>query len=1079
MTIPQHEEAPSYDCSALLAHVTQEESRLENVNNDMAHFGHPPAPKLGMFRLCSDSNSNSNDNGDDVVLMAAFTKRCISAQVLTRLSSSNYPQKAQAPFLVSTILASLEEQQRQQRQQSQQQVVEEGITGLTMVALEDLSLISVDETLRQVVFDHHPAGKNSKNPKITVLDSPGKTNNTNNNDSDTEHATAKIKSLQLRGRRVHLPRMAIIFGTNTSRLLSVELRWSPEQQAIMMPLSEPLNVLPLDAPYWIKKIQEDKQVPFCPIGGVNHLSTFVCHNDSKSQLKKSNSAIINGEIVTPKERPPLSPMAYVYITYGDGTMLRIHHSAFFRSVIGDELLSSNTNKNPPRDPTIIGPENIKPTLAERLNMQHVPLVLRCDVRFTKKDIAAFAIVPLPKYHPTPLSPMLLFPPTRLDETGEEDGDDSKMKEEPLEICEAVLFTKNTASAATSESFPTLCFYTSEDQLIGQGLDRKGKHATISDFSDTPILGTVLGGTRAVMGGLAGAFAWGFGSAPAPAPTEMEEADEKVTLPSVGPFSSIRKKTILKLFAGHEIHDAPRRVESFIVDPDGNLGATTDNFGRVLLVDLATKQIVRMWKGFREASCCWLQVPRTVSGSSSGTPKRKSVFLVIHSRQRRVVEVYRVRHGPRVKSIQVDRDAQIVACKEWISEPHGGTGYYMSSCYIVHANVPGTETPQLIEKISIQEHDGAHAREVSQKESHQASSSSLINPKEAALRLQRLQQLLANTNVPCQLQDVHNALLQISSLRDLATCLDRLASAPVLESKMGVRGSEFQKIVLAYCRDSLKEAVKNSKGDPASNPHVKLLATKIVWHTQVINAFDILKRFELSEKAEEEQQVAPRSRWTEEAMGWVSTYDMVNGNRIIDSQESDGDRQNPQPITFATFASACVVPRTPDTPAARDSRKIEVYLSDSSKTRREVLVHVFKPLLGDVFSFNVVNSIFGALGILEDSEYLLKCFGEWYMTLSTKEAAQKGFYSLYSPMMRWLQEMAAKQLDKKKADPNEITLQSLHSFCSDSAELVNSFMLGSLCREAVAKAALKKEEKTYGKISSAEKGKCSFVANQMP
>jgi len=92
-----------------------------------------------------------------------------------------------------------------------------------------------------------------------------------------------------------------------------------------------------------------------------------------------------------------------------------------------------------------------------------------------------------------------------------------------------------------------------------------------------------------------------------------------------------------------------------------------------------------------------------------------------------------------------------------------------------------------------------------------------------------------------------------------------------------------------------------------------------------------------------------------------------------------------------------------------------------------------------------------------------------MTLSTKEAAQRGFYSLYSPMMRWLQEMATKQLDRKSADKHEIVLKALHTFCSESAELVNAFMLGALCREAVDKAAMKKEEKTYGKISCAEKG----------
>ena len=92
-----------------------------------------------------------------------------------------------------------------------------------------------------------------------------------------------------------------------------------------------------------------------------------------------------------------------------------------------------------------------------------------------------------------------------------------------------------------------------------------------------------------------------------------------------------------------------------------------------------------------------------------------------------------------------------------------------------------------------------------------------------------------------------------------------------------------------------------------------------------------------------------------------------------------------------------------------------------------------------------------------------------MTLSTREAAQKGFYSLYSPMMRWLQESVAKQLDKTKVKVDEIALNSLYEFCSESADLVKSFMLGALCREAVSKAAIKKEEKTYGKISSSDKG----------
>jgi len=1081
MAYPQHLDHESYDCSSLLEHVIQEEAKLESVN-DMMDFGHPPPPKLGMFRLFSVAPGSDSGSGEDdatiqrdLILMVAFTKRCISAQVLSGQSASTKTdqdtiKRSQTPFLVSTISDSSpgdhHEQQHQAQSSKSQEVLEELITGLTMVALEDLSLVTVTENLSQVVFDSDPKKRRVQFDEPTHLT----TQHSKDKDNSTEQSTARIKNLQLRGfvdeQRVDtssLQRIAVIFGTNKSRVLSVELRWHPDRNEIILPLSDSLDPLPLDPIAWIKKIQADKETPFCPIGGVNHLSTFMGGG------KSVKAGDMNNTSKNADKLPPHPDMAYVWITYGDGTILRIHHSAFFHSVVGDELL---TNVNQGGSMIL---RTTKPTLAERLTMQHVQLLLRCEAKFMKKDTAAFSIVPLPKYHPSPLAPLLPFTQSQQDEStpkagvlpdqehkGNDKEDDNHLLDIP-EVCEAVLFATPTASAATAESFPTLCFYTSEDQFAGR-VAGHGAESAAMNLSDTPILGAVVGGTKAMVGGLYGALTWGFRSTPAPALPVSKETGEEADLPFVGPFPSMRKKTIRKLFAGSEFHDSPRQVESFIVDPEGNLGATTDSFGRVMLFDLSTKQVVRMWKGFREASCCWLQVPRSVLGSNA-QPAKKSVYLVIHSKQRRVVEVYRVRHGPRVKSVQVDRDASIVACKEFIcNSEQGGPGQYVSSCYIVHS-------PLDIEKICVDEQDVFHARDETQKLDRQNhASTSAINPKEAALRLQRLQQLLANTNVPCQLQDVHNALLQIKSLKDLATCLDRLAVASVLESKMGVTGSEFQKVVLAYCRESLKEAVKNSKGDPASNPHVKLIAAKIVWHTQVINAFDILRRFELSEKSEEDQQVAPRSPWTEEAMGWVSTSDMVSGKRVTDDESSGTDSQWMQPITFATFASACVAPKTPDSPSARDKQKIEVYLSDSSKTRKEILVHIFKPLLGDIFAFNVVNSIFGALGILEDSEYLLKCFGEWYMTLSTKEAAQKGFFSLYSPMMRWLQEMAAKQLDRKAVDTHDIVLKSLLLFCSESSELVKAFMLGALCREAVAKAAIKKEEKTYGKISSSEKGK---------
>jgi Rab3 GTPase-activating protein regulatory subunit N-terminus len=804
MTTPQN----SYDCSALLSHVTQEEAKLSQ--NDITNFGHPPAPKLTTFRLSSEME------GDSSLLMVAFTKRCISAQVLTRQptamddssthSSRSDSSRAFRPFLVCQVLPSTDKDQ--ELIQRQQQHVEEVITALTVVALEDLSLITAAEKNDQVVFDNNPKKKRVQFDEATPLDGSG---------DDADHATAKIKNLQLRGfvseqmLSYHFPRIAVIFGTNLSRVMSVEMRWNTETQSIVFPIPEPLDPLPLDPLHLLKKIQEEKLVPFCPLGGVDTISTFILVREGQKPA-----------LTTSKEKPS-RPIAYVWLSYGDGTILRIHHAAFFQSVVGDELKKPNVGETP--------------TLHERLSMQHIPLLLRCETKIAKKDIASFAIVPMPKYHPSPLAPLPPFKSEKGDNaptagvlSDQEDKEDEDDDELFREACEAVLYSKPTASAGTAETFPTLCFYTSEDQFLGRVEGHGLLDPSSSTFGDKALLGAVVGGAKA----LVGALTWGFGGgASTTAQSEAEKQGEETSLAPVGYFPTLRKGRILKLYAGHEIHDAPRQVESLIIDPDGNLGATTDSFGRVMLLDLSTKQVVRMWKGFREASCCWLQVPRPSSSASDGhgVQKKKALFLVIHSRQRRVVEVYRVRHGPRVKLIQVGRDAQVVNCKEWIWRDQG-VGDYVSTCYIIHSNVPGSNEPQILEKLAVEGLDEAAPQE--SQRSDRSSALSATNPKEAALRLQRLQQLLANTNVPCQLTDVHNALLQIKSLKDLATCLDRLAVASVLESKMGVTGTEFQKTALAYCREALKEAVKNTTGDPASNPNVKLLATQIVYHTQVID-----------------------------------------------------------------------------------------------------------------------------------------------------------------------------------------------------------------------------------------------------
>lgn len=110
-----------------------------------------------------------------------------------------------------------------------------------------------------------------------------------------------------------------------------------------------------------------------------------------------------------------------------------------------------------------------------------------------------------------------------------------------------------------------------------------------------------------------------------------------------------------------------------------------------------------------------------------------------------------------------------------------------------------------------------------------------------------------------------------------------------------------------------------------------------------------------------------SRWTLEAIGWTDTYEKIT--RI--SIDADIRPMPNESIKFHIFANACVAPKKWLEAPADEDGGYRVYFSDSSKTRRDILVHVFRPLLGDIFSFNVVTQIFDSLGIKNDYEYLLK------------------------------------------------------------------------------------------------------------
>eukprot|EP01113_Clastostelium_recurvatum_P012598 TRINITY_DN16540_c0_g1_i5.p1 TRINITY_DN16540_c0_g1~~TRINITY_DN16540_c0_g1_i5.p1 ORF type:complete len:552 (-),score=101.86 TRINITY_DN16540_c0_g1_i5:40-1695(-) len=177
-----------------------------------------------------------------------------------------------------------------------------------------------------------------------------------------------------------------------------------------------------------------------------------------------------------------------------------------------------------------------------------------------------------------------------------------------------------------------------------------------------------------------------------------------------------------------LSDPHRQAQSVTLSPTGHLAATTDGYGRVLLVDVIEGFVVRMWKGYRDAQCGWVQYDptrtiartsepkQTTSSSSSGWDndnwdedeggdeddkgKEKereeskksasgeplgglaplSLHLVIYGSRRGIVEVWRMKHGERVGIMHVGSGCKLISTTVQHEVPKAGAP--SSQCFLV-------------------------------------------------------------------------------------------------------------------------------------------------------------------------------------------------------------------------------------------------------------------------------------------------------------------------------------------------------------------------------------------------------------
>ncbi|KAI3702782.1 hypothetical protein L6452_28534 [Arctium lappa] len=124
-------------------------------------------------------------------------------------------------------------------------------------------------------------------------------------------------------------------------------------------------------------------------------------------------------------------------------------------------------------------------------------------------------------------------------------------------------------------------------------------------------------------------------------------------PKPQPFARALPLTCLK--------DHPRKGEKLTLSPSGTLAAIMDSLGRIMLLDTRALVVVRLWKGYRDASC--LFVERLVNKDSSGAREHVkndySLCLAIHAPRKGIVEIWQMRTGPRILTVPCPKGSKIL------------------------------------------------------------------------------------------------------------------------------------------------------------------------------------------------------------------------------------------------------------------------------------------------------------------------------------------------------------------------------------------------------------------------------------
>lgn len=120
--------------------------------------------------------------------------------------------------------------------------------------------------------------------------------------------------------------------------------------------------------------------------------------------------------------------------------------------------------------------------------------------------------------------------------------------------------------------------------------------------------------------------------------------------------SISTEYMMLRYAFNDDHRATQRIW---FAARNQLAAISDSLGRVLLVDCSRTVILRIWKGYRDAQCAFIQVDEKMSRNDNKTKRKRTLFLAIYSPRRSSVDIWNVERGKKLATYPAGPHGQLI------------------------------------------------------------------------------------------------------------------------------------------------------------------------------------------------------------------------------------------------------------------------------------------------------------------------------------------------------------------------------------------------------------------------------------